>query len=229
MSKVKGFNPKWLYRLTALLWVIAALSFALATYSSNQSTWLSLVSILVTILFPLTVVSAVIYTVNYRSQNRVEAADNLGTRIIAFLIPIALVVSTVTAIKSLWLPISYAKYAYENTSVIALLLAVFLIMWLNTMQKAIFWFRRDKKQILDERQLRQRQLVLEQSYKISGVVILVAGLFAHTYVDHLSIFAKLDNPWGNIPGHALIPIYCLLILLLTMPVLVAANQKKIKD
>ena len=131
------------------------------------------------------------------------------------------------ATQSLTMPIAHDRFVVENTATVAGVLAIGLTVLLSAVQKDIYWVDRRQGIKLDERQLRARQVVFEQSYKQGIILILLFGIFgpdAHTD----AIKAVLNSNLGSIPGHYFWPWWNMLTALLALPLAVAAWHKPAK-
>ncbi len=132
-------------------------------------------------------------------------------------------------IKSLWMPLPMSsgeqnKFFYENLGVGLSFIAIVLTLILSSLQKDIYWFSRNKKLKLDERQLQERRAVFETSYKITtGLVIAVAWAFG-AYNESIVAISKLTtfSPLGHIVWLGI----NFVTLVVAVPMIVAAWQKK---
>jgi uncharacterized membrane protein (UPF0182 family) len=179
---------------------------------------------------PVIVVAAVVLLFNAISlRGKQEDADStILSKVVAALIVAALVASTYTAIKSLWIgpwdPSYDDKFIYENVATGTGFATIVLVFILSALQKDIYWVTRRNTVRLDERLIKERQQVFETSYKLGAfLVLIVAGYFAKGIRDIQPILA---NSVRIVPDHLAWLGYHLSIALFALPLIIAAWRKK---
>ena len=190
-------------------------------------------------LLPITLMAAAILTIPAaivvaRGLSTLQAKDERFissplAKTLAALLVACLVVSTFTAIKSLWCtplqPNWGNRFIYENIATGTGFAAIALTFILSALQRDIYWTTRSKKALLDERQLQQRRAVFETSYKLAFFLVLAAA-FVFSQTVH-NVPAIMDNnAFNTVPGHLSWPGYNVVIALFALPLVVAAWKKR---
>ena len=211
---------------TLVLWLLFLIILASPSIVGANSALFALLPLVALLAFWLTIASAIILVkgLAVREEKSERSTNSPAAKILAFLIVASVVVSTATAIKSLWIEPSYAKFAFQNVATATLFGAIALTFALSTVQKNIYWLKLSKTAKLDERQMQERQQVFEASYKLAAFIILIAAL---EFVSHLhSITVITSQVWNNLTGHVRYPAYNLIVILFALPLIVAAWRKK---
>lgn len=138
-----------------------------------------------------------------------------------------IVLSTYAATKSLWyspLDDNWGdRFIYENIATGVGFAAIVLTFILSALQKDIYWVTRKRTVALDEREVKERQQVFETSYKVGVFVVLYAAwFFAQTIHTMPAIIA---NNFNSVPGHLYWLPFNVALLLVVLPLAVAAWKK----
>ena len=150
-------------------------------------------------------------------------------RFISLSIPASLALSSWFAIQSLWVyPFDMVtnRFALENLSTAFLVTGATLVLLLSTMQKDRFWITKRQPGSMDEREMSERQKVMERSYffaVVTGAGTLWAYLGNISAVNEIN---RIDNSLDVLPGHYFFPGYCAVVLLFSLPLIIAVWQKK---
>lgn len=158
-----------------------------------------------------------------------SAFSALSKRLMSLLIPSLLAMSSWFAIQSLWVyPFDTVtnRFALENLSTAFLVAGASLVLLLSTMQKDRFWITKRQPGSMDEREIAERQKVMEKSYFFAvatGAVTLWAYLGNISAVDEIK---RIDVSMSVMPGHYFFPAYSAIILLFSLPMVIAVWQDK---
>ena len=148
-------------------------------------------------------------------------------RTLSVLIFVALGVCTVLSTQSLTMPMVHERFVFEGVATGAGWLAIGLTILLSAYQKDIYWVNRRQAVKLDERQLRMRQVVFEQSYKQGVILVVLFGVFGPD-ASADAIKAIFSANAGTIPGHYFWPWWNMLTALLALPLVIAAWHRPAK-
>ncbi len=175
----------------------------------------------------------VVAVLSYVFVNMTHRTDNAAmVRRLGTLLPIAIVLGLLTsnwfAIQSLWVspfdPVRN-RFVLENLSVGILVFTALLVMILSGLQRNVFWPTKRKPGELDEREIIERGIIFEKSYKfgITLSVLVIWGYLStvHSLPDIISI-----NGMGALPGHYFTPAYSLVVGLFALPLIIAAYRKR---
>lgn len=183
--------------------------------------------------FPLQIIGSlaigiVVYAMFLITSKHGDKSALVLNKVVASFILIFIIIGTVTAIRSLWFnPMSNdfgTRFAYENVATGASFAAIVLTLILSALQKDIYWIARLKSVKLDERQLRDRQNIFEHSYKL-GVFVAVGGAWYFMRTIN-NIPTIMDYAWGSVPGHLYWLPVNLVVVLLALPLVLAAWKAK---
>jgi hypothetical protein len=155
-------------------------------------------------------------------QTEDTATQKMIARLLTVLIVVAVAVAVKLAITSLWIwPYSRDRSVAENIATAATIIAAIFTLLLNTLQRDIYWLTKRQPGKLSEKEIRERNQVFEMSYKF-GAVLTIITLYGYlTHVDSIVQLKKFDSMPG-LPGHFMIPAYCLVTCLVALPLAVAA-------
>jgi Ca2+/H+ antiporter len=216
-------NPLLLYLLaTTVLFILAVAS--MLRPGPTLAPALLVSSVLLGVLWVCGLAVVIVRQLRIRNPSKDTYASSPIAKTLALLIAAALLVSTFTAIESVWLDPSHTKYVYENTSSATGFGAILLVFVLSAIQKDVYWVTRKRTLQLDERQIKERQEVFETSYKLGAFVVLAAA-WAFASYSH-SLPAVIDINFNAVPSRLYWPVYNVAIALFAIPLLVAAWKRK---
>lgn len=173
------------------------------------------------------VIVFMLFEVASRSDDESNLNKSLQ-RLISLFVPVSLALSSWFAVQSLWVyPYDTVpnRFALENLSTAFLVTGATLVLLLSTMQKDRFWITRRQQGSMDEREMSERQKVMERSYffaVITGAGTLWAYLGNISAVNEIN---RIDNSLDVLPGHYFFPGYCAVVLLFSLPLIIAVWQK----
>lgn len=229
MKRLK-INPSWVVTTCLVFWGLSLLSLVSPSLGVGNDTIFALLPLTLFIAVLLTFASAIIlifglYTRNPKNENY---AHSPVAKTLALLIIAAILISTYTAIRSLWYsPLSDNfgnRFVYENIATGVGFAGIVLTIILSALQKDIYWVSRKKTVTLDERQLKERREVFETSYKLGAFIILLAvWQFGGTLHNIPAIIA---NHYNTIPGHLYWIGTNLALTMFALPLIVGALKKK---
>lgn len=138
----------------------------------------------------------------------------------------ALITCAYAAVKSMWIdpfdPV-VNRFVFENIATGAGYAAIVFILLLTALQRDAFWFTRKRTVTFDERELRERQQVLEVSYKISTLIILAASFYCATTIWNVPAIVARNH--GVLPGHMMWLPYLVLMAIVAVPLIVASWRR----
>ena len=184
--------------------------------------------LLIAVLSTAAAIAVSMHTLAAREPKSEQYTHSTGAKVLAGLVIVALLVSTATALRSLWFsPLGddfSDRFVYENVATSAGLSGIALTLLLSALQKDIYWITRKSAVSLDERQLSERREVFETSYKIAALLLLVIIWWLATKLWLLT--AVIANNYGEVPGHLYWIGVNIVTTLFALPLIVAAWKKK---
>lgn len=143
-------------------------------------------------------------------------------RLLAALTLISIVTGMFCAIRTLNVDPEAGKFIYNGIANTAAAVTILLIYFLSAVQKNMYWISRKLASDFDERQVRERQRVLEISYRIGAIVLLLSAYMFSTTKDALPRIVNDFTNFGITPGALFLPFYNLAFLFFALPLIVAA-------
>lgn len=216
----------WVVTACLIFWGLSLLMLVSPSIIDSNSLIFGMLPLVITIAGILTVVAAIMLAIGLTNRNPKQEnfAYSPVAKLLASLVILSLLISTGTAVRSLWfspLAPDYAdRFVYENIATAVGFLGIVLTLYLSAVQKDIFWISRRKQQGLDERQLQERRQVFEKSYKLSVLLVVVVGWWV--LGSSHNIPAVIANNYGSLPGHVGWIGVNLVVALLALPLVVAA-------
>lgn len=228
--KRRKINPSWVVTACLAFWGLALLMLVSPSFAGSNSVVFAFLPLALMIAVLLTFASAIILifglsTRNPKSENYTHSpiAKTLGLLVIA-----AIIISTFTAIKSLWYSPLYDnwgdRFVYENIATGVGFAGIVLTIILSALQKDIYWVTRKNRVNLDERQLQERREVFETSYKLGAFIVLIAAWWLSGTLHNIP--AIIANNHNSVPGHLSWIGANLALTMFALPLLVAAWKKK---
>ncbi len=146
-------------------------------------------------------------------------------RTLAVLLASCLVVGTYASIHSLGAsPVEGDKFVWQNNASAAGIATLFLMLVLSTLQHDVYWYSRQRKIKLDEFQLRERYEVLEISYKVGSLLVILAAYWLSSNIHQVAAYVNDNtNPGSDIIAWAFFNVG---LTLFSLPLIVAAFKKK---
>lgn len=228
--KRRKINPSWVVTACLTFWGLALLMLVSPSFAGSNSLVFAFLPLALIIAVLLTFASAIIliFGLSTRNPKSEDYTHSPVAKVLAALVVAAIVVSTATAIKSLWYsPLNNNfgdRFVYENIATGVGFAGIVLTVFLSALQKDIYWVTRKKTVALDERQLQERREVFETSYKLGAFIVLIAALWLNGKIHN--ILAILANTHGSVPGHLYWIGVNLALTLFALPLVVAAWKKK---
>ena len=211
-------------RLVAILFALVA-----TLFSALGAASLEMLSTPFQVALPFCVGAIVFLAFEYTLQ-RSEATSEIPRRIAQVISAILLALLAVcfyTATRSLWIGPgdTFAdRFVYENTATATGFAAALTTLLLSTLGRDRYWVARKPEAALDERELKDRLLVIEKSYKIAAVIS-IAGLWFFAQTIH-NIPAILAINTGQVPGHLFWLPGCFVMALFALPPVIGAWKKQ---
>lgn len=171
---------------------------------------------------------AVYYVIYTASRVNPSVAVDWYAKVVSKLIIVSVIGCLWFAIQSLWVPSTAApdRFALQNIATGLLLFAGVATLVLSGLQRDIFWFTKRDSKKLDERETTERRKIFEKSYRLS-VLLTAATLWGYmNTVDSLPAIRELNIMGDGIPGHYFFPAYCLIIILVALPPILATIKKR---
>lgn len=143
---------------------------------------------------------------------------------LALLIIIAIIISTCSAIRSLWFnrfSDDFAdRFVYENVATVFGFLGIAFSLILATLQKNVYWGADRKAQ-----EWKERQAIFETSYKL-GLLIVIFALWWISGTVHNVPTIITNSTFGSVPGHLYwLPIN-LATTLFALPLIIAVRKSR---
>lgn len=227
--KRRTVNPSWIVTACLALWGLTLLLLVSPGFTASNGMVATLLPLAVLIATLLAVASAAILISgsSTRSPKSEKYTHSPVAKILATLVVTAIVVSTAAAIESLgYNPLNdnfSGRFVYENIATGFGFTGIAITICLSALQKDIYWVTRKKTITLDERQLQERRIVFETSYKLSVAIVLLVALWLYGKIHDIP--ALLANTHGSTPSHLYWVGINLMLTLLALPLVVAAWKK----
>lgn len=228
--KRQKINLSWAVTACLTFWGLVLLLLVSPSFVGSNSIVSAFLPLALTIAGLLTFASVVIliFGLSTRNPKSEDYTHSAMAKILAALVVVAIVVSTATAIKSLWYsPLNATfgdRFVYENIATGVGFAGIVLTVLLSAVQKDIYWVTRKRTVALDERQLQERREVFETSYKLGAFIVLLAVLWLNSKIYNVpAIFAHTN---GSVPGHVYWIGVNLALTMFALPLIVAAWKKK---
>ncbi len=153
-----------------------------------------------------------------------EKAATIGwiPKLLAALTLVSIVTGIFCAIRTLNVDPEDGKFIYNGIANATAAITILLIYFLSAVQKNMYWISRKLADNFDERQVRERQRVLEISYRIGAIVLLLSAYMFSTTKDALPRIVNDFTNLGITPGAFFLPFYNLAFLFFALPLIVAA-------
>jgi hypothetical protein len=228
--KKQIYKASWVVVAALIVWsIVLLLLISPSLFPTNDSVFI-LLTLLSGVAVILTIGSAIILLLGLGINNpRIKDYTHTpAAKILTLLLVTCLIISTATAIRSLWFnpgaPDFADKFVYENIATGTGFAAIFLTFVVSSMQRDIYWFNRSKRAIaLDERQLRERQQVLELSYKIITFLSLITVIWIMNVIHNVPVLYEKTN--GHGPGHIAWIGVNFVVTVAAMPLIIAALRR----
>jgi hypothetical protein len=222
-NRKKAIYNKRLMALVVSLVVTMASMFGIVSLEYYLADWMLLV-------LPLTAGVTVFAIFEAALKSNEESSVNKSIqRPISILIPVSLVISTWFAVQSLWVypfDMSVNRFALENLSTVFLVAGGALALLLSTLQQDRYWVTKRQPGTMDEREMFYRQKVLDKSY-IFAVATGAGTLWAYLEnIQAIDEIRRIDIANTVVPGHYFFPAYCAVIMLFSIPSIIAVWQNK---
>lgn len=167
---------------------------------------------------------------NKSSKEQAKEADSKKSsflaRTAATLTLVLLLLSSYYIVSSFWVSPFESdglRFVYQNTAVTASIISIVIVMILSAAQKDVFWPTKRKSLKLDERELAERNIVLEKSYRICALMSLFVAWFIASYGNNLPAIIELNG--GSVPGHLYWLAANFAVAVYAIPLAVAAYRK----
>lgn len=225
-------RPSLMIAACISFWTISVMLLAVHSFSNDNSVAFEFlpITLMIAVLLTFATIFILVFGLSTRDPKREDYTHNTMAKVFAGLIVACLVVSTATAIRSLWFsPFGNDfgdRFMYENIATGAGFTAIALTILLSAIQKDIYWVNRKKTVVLDERQLHERREIFEASYKASAVLVLASAIWLSSKL--WTIPEIIANHYDSVPGHIYWLAANITVTIFAMPLILAAWRKSVR-
>jgi hypothetical protein len=152
----------------------------------------------------------------------VQSGNPLLAKVVATFMITLFTLSAFLDYRSIWSGAQGYKFVFNNLALATAGLAVVCIVLLAVLQKGLYTVGNNKNIKMDERQLKIRSRVFEQSYKISALILLVTFIVLDSSKSSLPAILNNATTFNVTPSVYFLPFFNVFWIIVSMPQIVAA-------